>query len=88
MKKIKVGSKVKVSEQSLTNYPLWGVGETIGIVLSVETKTIKASDLGAVDRIMYQEMYGKAPEYPLMRLMVRFGDGEYVMSQFGVRVVK
>lgn len=76
-----VGDIVVKTAMYAANYPTWKIEK--GIVLSVKKRVVLDKSLGATDRVLYVNRYGRQEKYPLFEMIISTTAGDYLVSQFG-----
>ncbi len=76
-----VGDIVYKTSFYTSKYPL--VKETEGEILNVKMKMIQDEPLGAADKAFYRARYGFQETYPVFELLVKCGNNNFLVSQFG-----
>jgi hypothetical protein len=75
------GDLVYKSARWAAAYPTWNVSR--GVIMTSRKSIVLDSSLGASDRNMYQERYGKQEWYPCFEILIATPQGNYRISQFG-----
>ena len=78
-----VGDTVKITAFYRTQYPYWADCDKPAMITSVKSWKVYAKNMGKEDRAFFQARYGVLPEYNLFELMIKIGETNYIVSQFG-----
>ena len=83
-KMLQVGDKVHITEYYLTQYPGWTDALKEGTVIKLFPEhSFPPTAFGANDLAKYRNHYGPMDEYPVVSMLIKLGDFEYLVSQLG-----